>query len=842
MKTSFNLMCRGDGEAYVRLFLKGCEDPTALHASVTTKEGFPLPVAPYVEPVEGKPGSFALVLAFPLFTSDYVDLEVSTDAAFDTTTSDDLPSGSTKSGGAKSKPFAKRIFRGQLKWNSRFTYRFNGEAAHDIRDIDNRTERQQLHVYPIAYVPFSSGMQIFKGGVSAPLDETNLSVRVIDGCGRPVEAPLTYGGKHVASYGRILSAFTLRLPIDDETYFLVCDGTAPNRPGFFCLDRIAKDRMLNAGGCRRFLTTGDGYDGWIRGHKANLAHDQAVLDAACAGEGPVFSIVVPLFRTPPDYLMEMVDSVEAQTYPRWQLVLVNASPDDAALASVLNGLSSAGDPRIVTIELPENRGISENTNAGVQAATGDFVCFLDHDDVLEPDALERYASAVAADPAIRALYSDEDLLLDGRFVDPHLKSDFNLDLLRTHNYITHFLAVRSDLAKSLPLNGAYDGAQDYDLVLRLAERLAAPAPVLAGASSTTPPMPAATSPALQQGAPFHHVRQVLYHWRAHENSTAANASSKSYADEAGLRALQAHLDRSGLHARARHASMPFHYRVEYAVKGRPLVSILIPNKDNVEVLRRCIDSIRDVSTYESYEIVVIENNSVEEATFAYYRTLERTHAARVVTWEHAFNYSAVNNFGARHANGDYLLLLNNDTQVISPDWIESMLSLCQRPDVGVVGARLLYPDDTVQHVGVALLRCDEAQFTGGAVHVQPNLDRNDPGYFWRTNKRQDLSAVTAACLMTKRALYEQLGGLDEDFVVAYNDVDFCLRARQAGYLVVFDPEAMLYHYESLSRGPDDTSSSPANYARFLREQGLLRSRWAEYYALGDPYWPPLLLG
>ena len=358
------------------------------------------------------------------------------------------------------------------------------------------------------------------------------------------------------------------------------------------------------------------------------------------------------------------------------------------------------------------------------------------------------------------------------------------------------------------LRSEFDGAQDYDFLLRLVERTTNIA----------------------------HVPDVLYHWRISDTSTAKSAGNKGYADEAGRKALQEHLDRCGLAATAEGTENACFYHVAYEVADEPLVSILIPNKDSVKVLSRCIESVEQKTTYRNFEIIVIENNSVQDETFAYYREVqERYDNVRVVTWDGPFNYSAINNFGAKHASGEYLLLLNNDVEVIEAGWMSAMLGLCQREDVGVVGAKLLFPDDTVQHAGVMMIKCANANDNAGPMHVFSHLDRDDPGYMRRAQLVQDLSVVTAACLMTKRSVFDALGGLNEDFVVAFNDVDYCLRVRETGKLVVFTPDALLYHYESFSRGADTLD---ANVERFIREQGKMRSTWSRYYVQGDPYHGP----
>ena len=522
--------------------------------------------------------------------------------------------------------------------------------------------------------------------------------------------------------------------------------------------------------------------------------------------GPKFSVIVPLYKTPLPFFHDMVESVYAQLYRNWELILVNASPEDAGLAEALAALD---DDRIRVIPLEENKGIAANTNEGIKAASGDFIVFFDHDDTLDPFALYKYAKAINDDASIDALYCDEDFLNEaGEYVAPHFKSDFNLDLLRCHNYITHLLAVRAAYAKDLMLRSAFDGAQDYDFLLRLVERT----------------------------QKIFHVQDVLYHWRISDTSTAKSAGNKGYADDAGRRALQEHLDRCGLDATAETTEAACFYHVTYRVVDEPLVSIIIPNKDNRDVLRRCIDSVEENSAYRNFEIVVVENNSVEPKTFEYYETLQGQYPnVRVITWDGPFNYSAINNYALPSTSGDYLLFLNNDTEVIEPRWMDAMLGVCQREDVGVVGAKLLFPDDTVQHAGVMMIKCQSVNDVAGPIHVFSHLDRDDPGYMRRASLVQDLSAVTAACMMTKRSVFEELNGFDEDFEVAFNDVDYCLRVRETNRLVVYTPDVLLYHYESVSRGAE---TLPQNAERFMREQGKLRTRWSSYYANGDPYHGP----
>ena len=520
--------------------------------------------------------------------------------------------------------------------------------------------------------------------------------------------------------------------------------------------------------------------------------------------GPKFSIVVPLYHTPQDYLKQLIDSVIAQSYGNWQLCLADGSAD-TSLEKFIND-HYKGENRISCHHLEKNLGISENTHAAIAMAEGDYIAFADHDDLLTPDALYHIARTCQEYPDTELIYSDEDLIDEkGNPVYPHFKPDFNLDYLRCINYICHLTVVKKSLLERTGLlRKEFDGAQDYDFILRCVE----------------------------QTEKIRHIPRVLYHWRSHEGSTAGNQEEKTYAIEAGRKALQEHYERLGIEAETEFTGMFIVYRTKFKVQGNPLVSILIPNKDHWKDLEKCITSIQEKSTWKNVEIVVIENNSVEAETFTFYESLKKRYTnVKVVTYEGEFNYSAINNLGASHAKGDYFLLLNNDTEVISPDWLERMLGYCQREDVAITGARLYYPDNTVQHAGVVV------GMGGFAGHILTGFGKDHSGYMGRLRAAQDISAVTGACLMVKRSVFEELNGLDEKFAVALNDVDFCLRARALGKLVVYVPEAELYHYESKSRGLEQT---PEKKERFQREIDLFRERYEKLLKAGDPYYNPNL--
>ena len=513
----------------------------------------------------------------------------------------------------------------------------------------------------------------------------------------------------------------------------------------------------------------------------------------------LISLAVPVYRTDPDVLAEMIESVLAQTYPYFELCIADGSCEDGPAQKVL-GRYAASDPRVRVMRLKKNRGIAGNSNKALGMARGEFVGLLDHDDMLAPDALWRVANLLEREPDTDLIYTDEDKFSDreGQHFSPNLKPDFNPDLLCSNNYICHFLVVRRSLAEEAGgFREEFDGAQDYDLIFRCAER----------------------------AGKIRHIPEILYHWRTGKGSTADNPLSKTYAYEAGQRAIEEHLARTGTEGRVEQKKDPGFYRVIYPVQGEPLVSIIIPNRDERETLENCLKSIREKSTWKNVEILVIENNSTREDTFAYYSRIDGKDGVRVLHWDAPFNYSAINNFGAANARGDWLLFLNNDTEVITPGWIEEMLGVCQREGTGAVGARLYYPDGTIQHAGIVI------GIGGVAGSVFTGMKGDRGGYMHKAELMQDLSAVTAACMMVRKSAFLEVGGFEEKLAVAFNDVDLCLKLREAGYLVVYDPYAELYHYESKTRGAEDTKEKTR---RFQEEIEYMRTRWIDLLRDGDP--------
>lgn len=522
---------------------------------------------------------------------------------------------------------------------------------------------------------------------------------------------------------------------------------------------------------------------------------------------PKISIVIPLYKTPEKYLKELIDAVRAQTYSNWELCFSDGSGGETPLRKTVRTYQKK-DSRIKMVCSAKPLQISANTNAALKIATGDFIAFADHDDLLTADALYENIKVLNENPEIDFIYSDEDKIdMNGKdYFEPHFKPDFNLDLLRTTNYICHFVVVRKTIVDEIGgLKSEFDGAQDFDFVLRCTEKT----------------------------SNIYHIPKVLYHWRAHKDSTAENPESKMYAFENGAKAIQAYYDRNGIDATVEmRRDFLGIYRTIYHLGSKPLVSIIIPNKDHIDDLKKCIAAIEEKSTYENLEYIIVENNSTEEETFAYYENLQQENKrVKVIAWKDEFNYSAINNYGVTFAKGEYLLFLNNDTEIINRDCIEEMLGYCMRDDVGIVGARLYYPDDTIQHAGVIV------GIGGVAGHCFTNMPKEGPGYFARAFCAQDYSAVTAACMMVKRSVFEEVNGFDEKLKVAFNDIDFCLRVRETGKLIVYNPYAELYHYESKSRGQDDTEEKEN---RFNSEIDLMQLRWQKILTEGDPYYNPNL--
>jgi GT2 family glycosyltransferase len=520
---------------------------------------------------------------------------------------------------------------------------------------------------------------------------------------------------------------------------------------------------------------------------------------------PLISIIMPVYNVDPKWLDLAIKSIENQWYDNWELCIAD---DKSTNESLLKYLKKLSNEKIKIIFLEENQNISGASNAALTLASGEYIALMDNDDEITPDALYEVVQVINQNENVDFIYSDEDFISpQGEYINPHFKPDFSPDLLLSHNYITHLSCFRKTLLDSVgDFNSEFDGSQDYDLFLRLTEKT----------------------------SDIHHIQKVLYHWRMLETSTSANSEAKPESIERSKHVLEAALKRRGIEASVLHGNLNHYFRVKYAIHDEPLVSIIIPFKDKAELLDMSINSILDTSTYSNYEIIGISNNSQEQITFDMMAELEAKDT-RVSFYEYneEFNYAEINNYAVNHyAKGEHILLLNNDIEVITPNWIESMLEFSQRDDVGCVGAKLYYPNDTIQHAGIII------GLGGYAAHSHREFPREESGYFNRLNVVQNLSSVTAACLMIKKSIYEEVGGMNDiDFKIAYNDVDFTLRVVEKGYLNIFTPYAEMYHHESLSRGED---TSPEQLARFQTEKDALYHRHTEILTQGDPYYNPNL--
>ena len=516
---------------------------------------------------------------------------------------------------------------------------------------------------------------------------------------------------------------------------------------------------------------------------------------------PKISVIVPMYNTPENFFKDLINCMKEQTYKNWELCLADGSPTQN------DNLKKyyEKEERVKYNFLNENKGIAGNTNEAIKMAEGEYIALLDHDDVLSPYALYEIVKCINKHPDVEFMYSDEDKIDEkGNRYDAYFKSDFAPDTLRSQNYICHFSVFKKELMDKLEgFRPDYDGAQDYDIILRMSE--------------------------ITDESKIKHIPRILYHWRVHKNSTAKlNSNAKNYAFIAGKKAIEDHLKRLGLQGTVSQGELEGIYRVDYNVIGNPKVSIVIPNKDGKEILKVCIDSIIEKTTYSNYEIVIVENNSETEEIFEYYKELEKNEKIKVVKYPiKGFNYSSIINYGVKHSSGDYIIQLNNDTELITPNWLELMLGLAQRKDVGAVGARLYYPDKTIQHAGIIV------GLGGIAGNRFKSIPKDGHGYFAQEGIIENLSAVTGACVMTRKSIYEEVGYMNEDLAVAFNDVDFCLKIREKGYLIVYNPFIEFWHYESKSRGYEDT---PEKIKRFQGEIQTFSNRWEQFLKKGDPYY------
>lgn len=549
------------------------------------------------------------------------------------------------------------------------------------------------------------------------------------------------------------------------------------------------------------------YAEWVRRYDTLTDGARATIRARIDGfiDKPLISVVMPTYNPKPEWLISAIESVRKQIYPRWELCIADDASTDKSTREILERYAR-DDSRIKVVFCEKNAHISAASNRALELVTGEWVALLDHDDLLTEHALFWVLDAINHEPDVQLIYSDEDKIDDaGKRFSPYLKCDWNVDLFYSHNLITHLGVYRADLLTSIGgFRVGFEGAQDYDLVLRCIECI--------------------------ESRHIHHIPRVLYHWRTHAGSTAQSNDAKPYARMAGERALNEHFQRRKIKATAE--LVGHGYRVRYVLPDRqPMVSLVIPTRNGLQLIRRCVKSLIDKTTYQNYEILIVDNGSDDPETLQYLDELRANPRIKVISDTRHFNYSALNNSAVKLARGDLLGLLNNDLEVISPDWLSEMVSIALQPGVGAVGGRLWYPNNTLQHGGVIL------GLGGVAGHSHKHLPRHQYGYVGRASYIQSFSAVTAACLVIRKAIYEEVGGLNEtDLQVAFNDVDFCLRVGESGYRNVWTPYAELYHHESATRGYDDT---PEKQARFGKEKQYMKQRWGGRL-LYDPAYSPNL--
>ncbi|MBF6025826.1 glycosyltransferase family 2 protein [Lysobacter niastensis] len=590
--------------------------------------------------------------------------------------------------------------------------------------------------------------------------------------------------------------------------------SADAKPALAAFLRQAFRGRLSAGADmlhRRYLEaqreTDRGYQQWTALFGARAGMRRTFERAQALSRHPVISIVVPVHNTPPALLHSCIDSVLSQSYPHWQLCIVDDVSSHAPVRELLAQYAQK-DARIQVRYRTEHGHICASSNDAIAMAEGEYVGFLDHDDELSPDALYEVAKALHEHPDAHLIYSDEDKIDEaGRRFDPHFKPAWNPDLLRALNYVCHFTVIRADLVRRVRgLRAGFEGAQDHDLVLRCTEHL--------------------------QREQIVHIPKVLYHWRAIPGSTAMGVSNKPYALEAGRRAVEEHYTRIGRPCRVE-ITADGHYRGQWlASADTPKVSIIIPTRDKVELLRTCIDSIFEKTTYPDYDLVVVDNGSIEADAKAYLEQLRGHERVTVLDYAAPFNYSAIINHAVARTTADIVCLLNNDIEVITPQWLDHLAAHAARPEVGVVGAMLYYPNDTIQHAGVVL------GIGGVAGHVHARMERGTGGYIGRAGVTHNLTAVTGACMVMRRSVFDEVEGMDESLPVAFNDVDLCIRIHKRGYDNVWTPQSELYHHESASRGIEDT---PEKQARFALEADRMKRKWGEYLRHDPAYNPNLSL-
>ena len=689
----------------------------------------------------------------------------------------------------------------QTKIKSRLTYRLRPEFAAQIRGIEQRRISGTPHAYVTGIYPVDEQHYSCRFHVRYPYFgmQESCSITVFDAAAHRLDlSPIILEDSLITDphdHTRQIHELVYSIIVTDSNK-TICIQAKPEHQDacFTCILPPMFDGFVNgARDLTKHASYDDGYHVWFEQHRATVAdirNQRRVCQSWTDEMKPLISIVTVIFHPPVEYLQALIDSFTAQSYDNFEVVFVNVSGHGPEAQSVNKLLDKLSDPRFRVIT-EENKSIADNTNIGIRETHGDYIAFVDHDDVIEPDALYRYISVLHSKPDADVLYCDEDLLDNGRYTWPVFKPDYNPDLLNAYNYVTHMLVISRTVFEQVELSPAdVSGAQDFDLTLKCCERAR-----------------------LVTNVPY-----MLYHWRMHQNSTSTNPDSKPYAETAGRIALERHFERTDLQVEVSESELPFRYRNRYIVDNPPKISIVIPTKDHSDILRRCLNAVLTKTEYQNYDITLVENNSTESETFAYYDEVQKqSDKIKVVTWQGTgFNYSAICNYGAAQCDGEILLFLNNDTEVINSEWLGSMVSFFARPEVGVVGAKLLFPDNLVQHGGV-WVSSDQVGYLGDL------LSHEDGGYMETMRYPYNCAAVTGACQMVRRSVFDAVGGFDEELAVVLNDVDLCLKIGRQGFLVVFDPEAKLYHSEHTSRGRDEQDVRKER--RAIDEQARFYARW-----------------
>lgn len=785
MRAKLACICRGNGKVYVLFEVSEVTQASTIEASCLLSNGNPV-IFQRIDLVVGGT-SRRVAIVFPL-SPHTITLSLAC---------------SSKNNSEQAAIIYRRALSPTfIKWASRYNYRLNPQRASLIRDCEKDHALTQDEIEISGLVPMGDSTvyrcnAIMPNGKSSEYQIAVLDDQFVDARIEPIEMGTSSIPKGMTSpVDRFTVLFSIELPQHGIDYSIVLYRN--NRLAAF--ETISKQRFASLENDfnkkTQNATCNPEYELWLEKHRARNAEllAQSMIEFQNA---PLISIVVPLHNTSPERFRETYAGVASQSYAKWELVAVDAVADGQELPNKLRTLADA-DARVRPIAAGSDADQALCARAGIGNCTGEYTAVLSPGDLLAPNALYEFVLALNADPDIDIFYSDSDQVdAQNKHFNPHFKPDYSEYLMRETNYMQHFNVVRTSLLKRIDLGrSTISDAQAHDMLLKC----------------------------LEQTSNVRHCPKILCSSRV--SPEASNHGSASSINAAIKLAVESHLERLGIDASVAKSEIPGLVHTHYKVAGSPKVSIIIPTKDNKDVLVKCIKSIIGKSTYTNFEILVVENNSEDPTTFGCYEVLQELDSrVNVLTWEGAFNYPDINNFGAERATGDYLLFLNNDTEVISSDWIEELLGICQQDNVGAVGAKLLYPDGTIQHGGIAVQAsaCD---------HINSHLSQDARGYFNTAVTTREVSAVTAACLMCPRTVFFRVGGFDREYAVAYNDVDLCMKMQAAGYKVVFNPNCMLYHYESLSRDRRNTMQA---ILRDRKELSLLAHRWSDHYVVGDPF-------